>query len=100
MSSVAKYTGLSEDYIRDILVGIEGRNNWPLCKAEYDGIGDRNHSNGYLTIGFGHTSLSGKPEVYDGMKITEKQAYQILANDIVAASMCSFCHIRCFHSGI
>lgn len=85
LESVAEYTGLSEDYIREILVGIEGNNKWPLCKAEYDGVGDRNHSNGHLTIGFGHTSLSGEPKVTENMSITEKQAYQILANDIMVA---------------
>lgn len=85
MKSVARYTGISERYIRDILVGIEGKNNWPLTKAEYDGVADKKHPKGYLTIGFGHTSLTGEPIVYEGMVISSKQAYQILANDIMTA---------------
>ncbi len=85
LQTVAKYTGISERYIRDILVGIEGKQNWPLTKAEYDGVKDRTHPNGYLTIGFGHTSLTGEPTVFDGMQINSKQAYQILANDIITA---------------
>ena len=85
MKTVAKYTGISERYIRNILVGIEGKNNWPLTKSEYDGVKDKTHPRGYLTIGFGHTSLTGEPMVYDGMQITSKQAYQILANDIMTA---------------
>jgi len=85
MASVAKYTGISERYIKNILVGIEGKNNWPLTSAEYDGVKDKTHPRGYLTIGFGHTSLTGEPTVYEGMTITSKQAYQILANDIITA---------------
>lgn len=85
MATVAKYTGISERYIKNILVGIEGKNNWPLTTAEYDGVKDKKHPKGYLTIGFGHTSLTGEPMVYEGMTITSKQAYQILANDIMTA---------------
>lgn len=81
--TVAQYTGLSVDYIRDILVGIEGRNNWPVCVAEYDGVPGPGHPKGHLTIGFGHTSLIGEPKVKEGMTITNEQAYQILANDII-----------------
>lgn len=85
IKSVAKYTGLSESYIKDVLVGIEGHNNWPLLTSKYDGVADSKHPKGYLTIGFGHTSLTGEPEVVKNMQITEKQAYQILANDIINA---------------
>ncbi len=85
LQTVAKYTGISERYIKDILVGIEGKQNWPLTKAEYDGVKDRTHPNGYLTIGFGHTSLTGEPTVFEGMQVNSKQAYQILANDIMTA---------------
>ncbi len=35
------------------------------------------------TIGFGHTSAAGAPEVTDGMTITQKQADIILAADLV-----------------
>ena len=85
LQTVAKYTGISERYIKEILVGIEGKNNWPLVKAEYDGVKDKTHPKGYLTIGFGHTSLTGEPTVYEGMAISSKQAFQILANDIITA---------------
>ena len=85
IKTVAQYTGLSESYIRDVLVGIEGHNNWPLVVPEYDNVPDAKHPKGHLTIGFGHTSLSGEPEVIENMQITEKQAYQILANDVINA---------------
>jgi len=35
------------------------------------------------TIGYGHTSAAGVPEVKDGMKITQKQADDILFDDLV-----------------
>ena len=35
------------------------------------------------TIGYGHTSAAGAPEVKDGMKITQKQADDILFDDLV-----------------
>ena len=35
------------------------------------------------TIGYGHTSAAGLPEVKDGMKITQKQADEILFDDLV-----------------
>ena len=85
MASVAKYTGLSASYIKDILVGIEGNKKFPVLTAEYDNVPDKDHPNGHLTIGFGHTNLTGKPKITEGMEITEQQAYQILANDIMTA---------------
>lgn len=85
LASVAKYTGISEDYILDVLVSLEGNKKWPLCVADYDGVGDETHPKGYLTIGFGHTSLASELKVTEGMKITEQQAYQILADDIINA---------------
>jgi lysozyme len=38
---------------------------------------------GILTIGYGHTSAAGAPEVTDGMTITQKQADDILRQDLV-----------------
>jgi lysozyme len=35
------------------------------------------------TIGFGHTTAAGLPEVIDGMTITQKQADEILKRDLV-----------------
>ncbi|MBQ4114846.1 hypothetical protein IJD34_05535 [bacterium] len=85
LNSVAEYTGISEDYIRDILVGIEGKDKWPLCVAEFDNVPKKGFPKGFLTIGFGHTSLAGEPKVTEGLEVSEKQAYQILANDIMSA---------------
>jgi lysozyme len=45
----------------------------------YQGAADRP---GLLTIGYGHTSAAGPPEVVPGMKITEAQANQILRDDL------------------
>jgi GH24 family phage-related lysozyme (muramidase) len=38
---------------------------------------------GILTIGYGHTSAAGAPEVRDGMTITQDEAESILKNDLV-----------------
>lgn len=37
---------------------------------------------GVLTIGYGHTSAAGKPEVKSGMKITKEQGEEILRRDV------------------
>lgn len=37
---------------------------------------------GVLTIGYGHTSMAGPPEVKPGMKITQQMAEDILAFDL------------------
>src|SRR6516164_5518092 len=42
--------------------------------AYYDSVG-------VLTIGVGHTSAAGPPEVTEGMTITEKEAWHIFARD-------------------
>lgn len=38
---------------------------------------------GICTIGYGHTSAAGEPEVHDGMTITQQQAEEILKRDLV-----------------
>jgi len=38
---------------------------------------------GILTIGYGHTSAAGAPEVTEGMTITQEEANRILATDMV-----------------
>jgi lysozyme len=38
---------------------------------------------GILTIGYGHTSAAGAPEVTEGMTITQEDANRILATDMV-----------------
>src|SRR5690606_31719741 len=37
---------------------------------------------GVWTIGYGHTSAAGDPKVIPGMKITQKQADEILKKDL------------------
>jgi lysozyme len=37
---------------------------------------------GVLTIGYGHTSAAGKPDVVRGMRITEREAEDILRRDL------------------
>lgn len=37
---------------------------------------------GVLTIGFGHTTAAGPPDVTPGMKITQEEAERILLNDL------------------
>jgi lysozyme len=39
---------------------------------------------GVLTIGYGHTSSAGEPQVVQGMKITEEEASEILKADLRA----------------
>lgn len=36
-----------------------------------------------LTVGYGHTSAAGAPEVTEGMRITQAQANAILASDLI-----------------
>ena len=38
---------------------------------------------GICTIGYGHTSSAGAPEVHDGMTITQKHCDEILRVDLV-----------------
>lgn len=86
LESVAKYTGIPKEYIKEVLVNMEGSNKFPVLKAEYDGVKDKDHPKGHLTIGFGHTALIGKPQKFKlGDTISEAQAYQILANDLVTS---------------
>jgi GH24 family phage-related lysozyme (muramidase) len=83
-SDVAKVTGISENYIKDILMGIEGRHGKPDLKAYYDGVGS---GKGTLTIGFGHCGrVNGKP-LTSKTRITEAQAYELLAQDILDAKI-------------
>ncbi len=41
---------------------------------------------GVRTIGYGHTSAAGHPKVYEGMKISRKQAEAILLDDLEKTS--------------
>ncbi len=50
-----------------------------LYLTAYHGAADRP---GLLTIGYGHTAAAGPPVVKAGMKVTKKQAEDILRNDL------------------
>lgn len=58
---------------RALIEAFEGR----YLKAYKDSVG-------VLTIGYGHTSAAGWPQVSDGMTITAQQADSILATDLAA----------------
>jgi len=58
-----------------------------LILQAYDDANDRVVSSGdtvrgTLTIGYGHTTSAGPPKVYPGQTITEKEANELLANDL------------------
>jgi lysozyme len=55
----------------DVLIEREGLR----CEAYKDSVG-------VWTIGVGHTSAAGPPEVYEGLTITEEQAAEILNDDL------------------
>lgn len=83
LDDVIVATGVSRNYIDDMIIGFEGRSKEPAQKAYYDKVEDDSHSDGYLTIGFGHTGS------YKGEPLTEKtklknvdEAYHLLAQDI------------------
>ena len=84
---VVKTTGVDKHYIKDILIGIEGRHQKPDLKAYYDGVKDRLHPRGVLTIGFGHTGRVDGQVLTPGMTITNEKAYELLAQDILDAKV-------------
>ncbi len=91
IEDISKNICVSEDYIRDILFGIEGRHSKPDLTPYYDGVPDETHPKGYLTIGFGHTGRVHGVEMnsknMDKIQITEAEAYEILAQDILHAKL-------------
>lgn len=91
VSDIAKNIGVSENYIKDILFGIEGRHTKPDLTPYYDGVATATNSKGVLTIGFGHTGrvhgIEMNSKNMDEIKITEAEAYQILAQDILNAKL-------------
>ena len=88
---ISKNINVSEKYIKNILIGLEGKNSKPKLKPYYDGVPDETHPKGYLTIGFGHTGRVFGEEMtsqnMDQIEITEAQAYEILAQDILDAKL-------------
>ena len=89
LKGISEQIGVSEAYIEDILFGIEGRHSKPDLKPYYDGVKDRLHPKGYLTIGFGHTGRVFGVEMNsknkDSIEITEDEAYLLLAQDLMIA---------------
>ncbi len=61
LQSVSEYSGVSVNYLHDIIDGLECQNKGARLEAYYDGVKDESHPKGYLTIGFGHTgNVNGK----------------------------------------
>ena len=91
LSDIAKVTGVDENYIKDILFGIEGRHSEPDLQPYYDGYPTSISPNGTLTIGFGHTGRVNGVEMNSKnmhkIKITKDEAYEILAEDIITAKL-------------
>lgn len=84
---VVKVTGLDKHYIKDILIGIEGRHSKPDLRAYFDGVADEKHPKGYLTIGFGHTGKINGRLLSENTRITKAQAFELLAQDILDAKL-------------
>ncbi len=86
LADVAKITGVSENYLKDLLTIIETRKPGVPDLTTYDDCIPRK-GKGAPTIGFGHTGrVDGKPLSYaPGKKITitKEKAYELLAEDIL-----------------
>ena len=81
IEDVARATGVTEEYLKNVLLQMEPKvPNTPDLQAYYDGVNGK----GALTIGFGHTgSFLGGQKLTKDTVITEEQAYEILAQDIL-----------------
>lgn len=86
-SDVVSTTKIDKHYIKDILIGIEGRHKKPDTKAYYDGVRSKTSPRGVLTIGFGHTGRVDGKILTSGTKISEAKAYELLAQDILDAKV-------------
>ena len=85
---VVRTTGIDKHYIKDILVGIEGRKQKPDLVCKSDKVRSKEYPHGCPTIGFGHTGrVDGKIIVNGKTRITEAKAYEILAQDILDAKL-------------
>ena len=85
---VIRVTGVNAYYIKDILIGIEGRHQKPELVAYYDGVSSQKYPLGCPTIGFGHTRrVDGEILEPGKTKITEEKAYELLAQDIIDAKL-------------
>ena len=85
---VVKTTGIDKHYIKDILIGIEGRKQKPDLVCKSDKVRSKVYPHGCPTIGFGHIGrVNGKVIVINKTRITEAQAYELLAQDILDAKV-------------
>ncbi len=85
---VVKTTKIDKHYIKDILVGIEGRKQKPDLVCKSDNVRSKQYPNGCPTIGFGHINrVDGKIIVVNKTRITEAKAYELLAQDILDAKV-------------
>lgn len=82
IDDISAATKVSKNYINDILFGFEGRTKEPALNAYYDNVPDETHSNGYLTIGFGHTGTINGEKITENTTIDRDKAYELLAQDI------------------
>ena len=81
LQDVVKATGVTEEYLRNIILQMEpDKPGVPDLIAYNDGVNGK----GALTIGFGHTGrfLDNRP-LTKNTEITEEEAYEILAQDIL-----------------
>lgn len=83
IGNIAKEAGVSENYVKDILFSIEGRNSEADLTPYKDGVGA---NGGAWTIGYGHCGEVNGKKMTDAnanqIKITQKEAEELLANDI------------------
>ena len=85
---VVKTTGIDKHYIKDILIGIEGRKQKPDLVCKSDNVRSKMYPHGCPTIGFGHTGrVDGEIIVNGKTKITQAKAYELLAQDILDAKV-------------
>ena len=85
---VVKTTGIDKHYIKDILIGIEGRKQKPDLVCKSDNVRSKEYPHGCPTIGFGHTGrVNGEIIVNGKTKISQAQAYELLAQDILDAKV-------------
>ena len=85
---VVKTTGIDKHYIKDILIGIEGRKQKPDLVCKSDNVRSKEYPHGCPTIGFGHTGrVDGEIIVNGKTKITQAKAYELLAQDILDAKV-------------
>lgn len=90
IDDVARVTGVSKSYLKDLLTVTEVKASHP-GKPDLTTYGDLGNDKGTPTIGYGHTGrVDGKPLSFKHkITITNAKACELLANDILKhQSMC------------